>query len=165
MSFESAPDPWRSFRSRRSKTSRCTGPWWRWIRFPTRTPCTWTSSGRLARTTYARSSCVSRCSTGRRSYFGTWTDSRPRRSPACSTHRSEQFSRGCTEAVRQLWDYLDKSISAEDQERVEKHLSFCRTCCGELEFAKELRSFLASNEAEEIPPDVKAHLERFVQEL
>jgi len=48
---------------------------------------------------------------------------------------------------------------------VEKHLSFCRTCCGELEFAKELRSFLASNEAEEIPPDVKASLERFVQEL
>ena len=57
------------------------------------------------------------------------------------------------------------SAQAEDQESVEKHLSFCRTCCGELEFAKELRSFLASNEAEEIPPDVKAHLERFVQEL
>ena len=57
------------------------------------------------------------------------------------------------------------AISVEDQESVEKHLSFCRTCCGELEFAKELRSFLASNEVEEIPPDVKAHLERFVQEL
>jgi len=71
----------------------------------------------------------------------------------------------CTEAVRQLWDYLDNAISAEDQERVEKHLSFCRTCCGELEFAKELRGFLASGEAQEIPPDVKARLERFVEEL
>jgi hypothetical protein len=67
--------------------------------------------------------------------------------------------------VRQLWDYLDHAISAEDQENVEKHLSFCRTCCGEVEFANELRSFLASNEAGEIPADVKAHLERFVQEL
>jgi len=71
----------------------------------------------------------------------------------------------CSEAVRQLWDYLDNAISAEDQERVEKHLSFCRTCCGELEFAKELRGFLASGEAQEIPPDVKARLERFVEEL
>jgi anti-sigma factor (TIGR02949 family) len=77
----------------------------------------------------------------------------------------QQGSIPCADAVKQLWDYLDHAISAEDQERVEKHLSFCRTCCGELEFAKELRSFRASNAVEEIPPDVKAQLERFVQEL
>jgi len=77
----------------------------------------------------------------------------------------KQSSIPCSEAVRQLWDYLDNAISAEDQEKVEKHLSFCRTCCGELEFAKELRGFLASGGAQEIPPDVKAHLERFVQDL
>jgi anti-sigma factor (TIGR02949 family) len=71
----------------------------------------------------------------------------------------------CSEAVGQLWDYLDHSISPEDQANVEKHLSFCRTCCGELEFAKELREFLASRGADEIPPDVKARLERFVQEI
>jgi anti-sigma factor (TIGR02949 family) len=71
----------------------------------------------------------------------------------------------CSEAVRQLWDYLDHSIAPDDQERVETHLSFCRTCCGELEFAKELRVFLASGEAQEIPPDVKARLERLVQDL
>jgi anti-sigma factor (TIGR02949 family) len=71
----------------------------------------------------------------------------------------------CSEAVRQLWDYLDHAISPEDQERVEQHLSFCRSCCGELEFAKELRAFLASGEVHEIPPDVKARLERFVQDL
>jgi anti-sigma factor (TIGR02949 family) len=71
----------------------------------------------------------------------------------------------CSEAVKQLWDYLDRVISAEDQERVEQHLSFCRTCCGELEFAKELRAFLASSQVQEIPSDVKARLERFVQDL
>jgi anti-sigma factor (TIGR02949 family) len=71
----------------------------------------------------------------------------------------------CSEAVRQLWDYLDHAVSAEDHERVEQHLSFCRTCCGELEFAKQLRGFLASNEAEELPANVKARLQRFVAEL
>jgi mycothiol system anti-sigma-R factor len=71
----------------------------------------------------------------------------------------------CSDAVRKLWDYLDDAVSPEDHERVEKHLSFCRTCCGELEFAKELRAFLASGSAEELPVDVKARLERFVQEL
>ena len=76
-----------------------------------------------------------------------------------------QGSIPCSDAVKQLWDYLDNAISADDQQKVEKHLSFCRTCCGELEFAKELRGFLASGEVQEIPPDVKAHLERYVQEL
>ena len=71
----------------------------------------------------------------------------------------------CSEAVRQLWVYLDNAISPADQEVVERHLSFCRTCCGELEFARELRGFLASSTVEEIPPDVRARLERFVKEL
>jgi anti-sigma factor (TIGR02949 family) len=71
----------------------------------------------------------------------------------------------CSEAMRQLWDYLDRTVSPEDQEKVEQHLSFCRTCCGELEFAKELRGFLASQGAEELPPHIKARLERFVADL
>ena len=71
----------------------------------------------------------------------------------------------CSEAVRQLWDYLDHAIAPEDQEKVEKHLSFCRKCCGELEFAKEMRAFLATSSAEQIPSDVKKRLERFVEGL
>jgi anti-sigma factor (TIGR02949 family) len=71
----------------------------------------------------------------------------------------------CSEAVRQLWDYLDQAVSPEEQAKVEQHLSFCRTCCGELEFAKELRGFLASQGAGELPPHVKARLERFVGDL
>ena len=71
----------------------------------------------------------------------------------------------CSEAVRQLWDYLDQMLSPEDQARVQEHLAFCRKCCGELEFAKELRTFLASTEIDQIPPDVKARLQRFVDEL
>lgn len=71
----------------------------------------------------------------------------------------------CSEAVRQLWDYLDNAVSPEDHEKVEKHLSFCRKCCGEMEFAKELKEFLATRDANEIPSDVRARLERFVEEL
>jgi len=71
----------------------------------------------------------------------------------------------CSDAVRQLWDYLDRAIAPEDREKVEYHLSFCRRCCGELEFAKEIRRFLSSGSSEEIPADVKSRLERFVEEL
>jgi anti-sigma factor (TIGR02949 family) len=71
----------------------------------------------------------------------------------------------CSEAVRQLWDYLDQAVSPQEQEQVERHLSFCRTCCGELEFAKQLRGFLATQGADELPPHVQARLERFLADL
>jgi len=71
----------------------------------------------------------------------------------------------CSDAIRQLWDYLDRSIAPEDQERVEHHLSFCRRCCGELEFAKEIRRFLATGPSDEIPGDVKDRLVRFLEDL
>jgi anti-sigma factor (TIGR02949 family) len=71
----------------------------------------------------------------------------------------------CDEAVRQLWDYLDRTLSPADLVAVEGHLAFCRRCCGEFEFARELRSFLASHAAGEVPPDVRVRLERFVDEI
>jgi anti-sigma factor (TIGR02949 family) len=71
----------------------------------------------------------------------------------------------CSEAVRQLWEYLDQAVSPQEQEKIERHLSFCRRCCGELEFAKELRGLLGTRGAEELPPHVKARLERFLANL
>jgi anti-sigma factor (TIGR02949 family) len=71
----------------------------------------------------------------------------------------------CSEAVRRMWDFLDRSLSARDAAAVENHLAFCRRCCGELEFAKEIRAFLRSHEVEEMPPDVRSRLEAFLEEL
>lgn len=64
----------------------------------------------------------------------------------------------CAEAVRQLWEYLDDVVDEPGREAIEEHLSFCRRCCGEAEFATELRGFLAANAEEELPADVRARL-------
>ena len=64
----------------------------------------------------------------------------------------------CSEAVRQLWDYLDGVVDPAHRELIDEHLAFCRRCCGELEFAEELRGFLASHSADDLPPDVHTRL-------
>jgi anti-sigma factor (TIGR02949 family) len=64
----------------------------------------------------------------------------------------------CNEAVRQLWEYLDGVTSQTQSAALEKHLSLCRRCCGEAEFAAELRSFLAGHAGDDIPPQVHARL-------
>jgi mycothiol system anti-sigma-R factor len=71
----------------------------------------------------------------------------------------------CAEAVKQLWEYLDGALPDESRSAVEEHLSFCRRCCGEAEFAAELRGFLAREAAEEMPDDVRTRLLATLDEL
>lgn len=72
---------------------------------------------------------------------------------------------GCAEAVRRLWEYLDDTVDVDERVIVEEHLARCRTCCGELEFAEELRRFLAGPTAEELPADVMHRLRQTIEEL
>ncbi len=71
----------------------------------------------------------------------------------------------CAEAVEQLWEYLDGALPKQDRATIEEHLSFCRRCCGEMEFADELRAFLAREASEEIPDEVRARLITTLDEL
>jgi mycothiol system anti-sigma-R factor len=64
----------------------------------------------------------------------------------------------CAEAVQQLWAYLDGVVDEPSRAAIDEHLSFCRRCCGEAEFAVELRSFMAALAAEQLPDDVRARL-------
>ena len=71
----------------------------------------------------------------------------------------------CAEALRQLWEYLDGVVDESQRELIEEHLSFCRRCCGEVEFAEELRRFLGGQAEEELPADVHARLLTTLDEL
>jgi mycothiol system anti-sigma-R factor len=71
----------------------------------------------------------------------------------------------CAEAVKQLWAYLDGTVAAEERAAIEEHLSFCRQCCGEVEFAEELRSFLARTGREDLPESVRSRLITTLDEL
>lgn len=71
----------------------------------------------------------------------------------------------CAEAVEQLWEYLEQEVPADRRADIDEHLAFCRQCCGELEFAEELRRFLADAARPELPPDVEGRLTSFLDGL
>jgi len=71
----------------------------------------------------------------------------------------------CSDAVRQLWEYLDGEVGEADREAIEEHLSVCQRCCGEVEFAQELRKFLASHSYEDLPSATKERLSAFIDQL
>lgn len=71
----------------------------------------------------------------------------------------------CAEAVRQLWDYLDGLVDESQRQSIEEHLSFCRRCCGEVEFAEELRRFLAEHPESDVPQEARERLLATLDEL
>lgn len=72
---------------------------------------------------------------------------------------------GCREAVEGLWAFLDRDLDDHDHRAVEEHLAFCVHCCGELEFAKQLRSLLGTKSAGELPAGVRVRLDEFIDRL
>jgi anti-sigma factor (TIGR02949 family) len=71
----------------------------------------------------------------------------------------------CEEAVRRLWEYLDGTLAHEERRAIDEHLAFCRRCCGEAEFAEELRKVLRSSADLELPDEVRARLTATLDEL
>ena len=71
----------------------------------------------------------------------------------------------CSQATRQLWEYLDATADEATREAIEEHLARCRVCCGELEFAGELRRFLASSAGDQVPDGVLRRFNETLEEL
>ena len=71
----------------------------------------------------------------------------------------------CTSAVRRLWNFIELELSDHERDEMEEHLAFCRRCCGEVEFAEELRTFLKDSARPSLPPEAEARLTRFIDAI
>jgi anti-sigma factor (TIGR02949 family) len=72
----------------------------------------------------------------------------------------------CKEAVARLWTYLDRNLGAAQERELEEHLGLCRHCCGELEFARQIRERLRTPAvAAKVPPEVRGRIEGFLKQL
>ncbi|MDR7481449.1 MAG: zf-HC2 domain-containing protein [Armatimonadota bacterium] len=72
----------------------------------------------------------------------------------------------CKDAVARLWAYLDRNLGRVEEREMEEHLGLCRHCCGELEFARQLRERLRQEgPAVTLAPEVRRKLEAFITNL
>ena len=71
----------------------------------------------------------------------------------------------CKEAVQRLWDYLDRHLDEREDLDVEQHLGLCRHCCGQLEFAKQVRSRLAATAATPLLGETRSRLESMLRRI
>ena len=71
----------------------------------------------------------------------------------------------CSEAVSRLWQYVERELPPEDAAHIDEHISVCRQCCGEAEFAGQLRGFLGDHASTALPDDARDRLESFLEVL
>lgn len=71
----------------------------------------------------------------------------------------------CEDAIRQMWSYLENELPSEDRAAIEAHMDICRRCCGEVEFVKELEGVLSRSGELEVPRDVHARMEAYLEAL
>ena len=71
----------------------------------------------------------------------------------------------CTTAVKQLWNFIEQEMDGEDRNQMEEHLDFCKRCCGELEFAEEMREVLKNSAGPKLPDDAAIRLGHFIDEI
>ena len=57
----------------------------------------------------------------------------------------------CTEAVHQLYHYLDGELTEERREQIRVHLDWCGPCNGAADFEAELRRVIANRCKDRVP--------------
>lgn len=71
----------------------------------------------------------------------------------------------CTSAVRRLWNFIELELPEAERDEMDEHLAFCRRCCGEVEFAEELRTLLKDFARPGLPPDAAVRLGEFIDSI
>lgn len=71
----------------------------------------------------------------------------------------------CKEAVDRLWSYLDHRLEQPRERELDEHLGVCVHCCGELEFAKQVRAKLADTAKTQMPAETRSRVEELLKGL
>lgn len=72
----------------------------------------------------------------------------------------------CKDAVTRLWAYLDRTLGRGQEQELEEHLGLCRHCCGELEFAQQIRDLLRRPvTGEQLTAETRSRFEAFLRDL
>jgi len=72
----------------------------------------------------------------------------------------------CEEAVKKLFEYIDKELDGATQAQIDKHLDICTLCCDRFEFEQKLKGIIQKScFNEKAPPILKQKIQSRLEEL
>ncbi|MFQ5557414.1 MAG: mycothiol system anti-sigma-R factor [Acidimicrobiales bacterium] len=64
----------------------------------------------------------------------------------------------CDDALRQIYDYLDGTLTNEKRAAIQGHLDHCSPCLGAYDFEAELRQVVARRCRDEVPESLRIRI-------
>jgi anti-sigma factor (TIGR02949 family) len=71
----------------------------------------------------------------------------------------------CQEAIRHLFEYLDKALEGDIQHQMEQHMSNCRSCFSRLEFEQSLKAHVHRAGSDRAPASLREKIGKLVSEF
>jgi anti-sigma factor (TIGR02949 family) len=69
----------------------------------------------------------------------------------------------CEQALRQLFDYIDRELAENDREVLEHHLHTCQSCFSRFEFEKRVKEKLGQLGEEKVDSNVNARIRNLIR--
>lgn len=70
---------------------------------------------------------------------------------------------GCEEALRRLFEYLDRELDGARHAEMEQHLHTCRACYSRAEFERRLKGKLGAVGKEPAPPEFELRIKNLLR--
>jgi mycothiol system anti-sigma-R factor len=70
---------------------------------------------------------------------------------------------GCEEALRRLFEYLDRELDGARHAEMEQHLHTCRACYSRAEFERHLKGKLGAVGKEPSPPEFELRIKNLLR--
>jgi mycothiol system anti-sigma-R factor len=70
---------------------------------------------------------------------------------------------GCDEALRRLFEYLDRELDGARHAEMEQHLHTCRACYSRAEFERHLKGKLGAVGKEPAPPEFELRIKNLLR--
>jgi len=77
---------------------------------------------------------------------------------------AKQTAISCEEALKRVFEYLDRVLEEAEYCDIEDHLSVCRSCYSRVEFERRLKDHLHDLGTEKVPAGLEEKVREIVQQ-
>jgi len=71
----------------------------------------------------------------------------------------------CEEALKHLFEYLDRELEGELQQQMQRHMASCRSCFSRLEFEQTLKAHVRHTATGHAPESLRSRVSKFLNEF
>ena len=71
----------------------------------------------------------------------------------------------CEQALRQIFEFVDRELDESDHQAMHRHLQTCKSCFSRMEFERRLKEKLGALREESVSPEAGKRIKKLIENL